>query len=426
MKKIFTLLTLFVLVASMQLVAQEEARLLRFPTVSGNQLVFSYAGDLYTTGINGGMARKLTSNIGYEMFPKFSPDGSQIAFTGQYDGNTEVFKIPAMGGVPQRLTYTATLGRDDIGDRMGPNNIVMTWTPDGKNIVYRSRKKSFNDFRGQLYTVDVSGGLSKEIPLSDGGFCSYSPDGSKLAFNWVFREFRTWKYYQGGMADDIRIYDLKSGKVEKITDTPAQDIIPMWIGKEIYFVSDRDRTANLFAYNTETKATRKVTNFTDYDIKFPSNSDTHIVFEKGGYIYLFDVKTQESKKLTINIANDEPWSRSDWKDASKTISGAALSTNGERVVFSARGDIWSVPATKGITRNLTSTSGVNERGADWSPDGKYIAYISDKTGEFEIYMEKQDGSEAPIQLTKGGNTYIFNLEWSPDSKKIAFVSNSGL
>lgn len=420
MKKIFTLLTLFVLVASMQLVAQEEARLLRFPTVSGNQLVFSYAGDLYTTGINGGMARKLTSNIGYEMFPKFSPDGSQIAFTGQYDGNTEVFKIPAMGGVPQRLTYTATLGRDDIGDRMGPNNIVMTWTPDGKNIVYRSRKKSFNDFRGQLYTVDVSGGLSKEIPLSDGGFCSYSPDGSKLAFNWVFREFRTWKYYQGGMADDIRIYDLKSGKVEKITDTPAQDIIPMWIGKEIYFVSDRDRTANLFAYNTETKATRKVTNFTDYDIKFPSNSDTHIVFEKGGYIYLFDVKTQESKKLTINIANDEPWSRSDWKDASKTISGAALSTNGERVVFSARGDIWSVPATKGITRNLTSTSGVNERGADWSPDGKYIAYISDKTGEFEIYMEKQDGSEAPIQLTKGGNTYIFSLEWSPDSKKILY------
>ena len=420
MKKIFTLLTLFVLVASLQLVAQEEARLLRFPTVSGNQLVFSYAGDLYTTGINGGMARKLTSDVGYEMFPKFSPDGKEIAFTGQYDGNTEVFKIPATGGVPQRLTYTATLGRDDIGDRMGPNNIVMTWTPDGKNIVYRSRKKSFNDFRGQLYTVDVSGGLSKEIPLSDGGFASYSPDGSKLAFNWVFREFRTWKYYRGGMADDIRIYDFKSGKVDKVTDSPAQDVFPMWIGTEIYFVSDRDRTANLFVYDTATKATRKVTDFTDYDIKFPSHSDTHIAFEKGGYIYLFDVKTQESKKLTINISNDQPWSRNEWKNASKTITGAALSPNGERVVFSARGDIWSLPATKGITRNLTSTSGVNERGADWSPDGKHIAYISDKTGEFEIYMEKQDGSEEPVQLTKGGNTYIFSLEWSPDSKKILY------
>ncbi|HUI33650.1 MAG TPA: hypothetical protein VLY84_08535, partial [Dysgonamonadaceae bacterium] len=150
MKKIFTLITLFFVVASMQLTAQEEARLLRFPTVSGNQLVFSYAGDLYTTGIDGGIARKLTSHNGYEMFPKFSPDGTEIAFTGQYDGNTEVFKVPASGGVPVRLTYTATLGRDDIGDRMGPNNIVMTWSPNGKNIVYRSRRHSFNDFRGQL------------------------------------------------------------------------------------------------------------------------------------------------------------------------------------------------------------------------------------------------------------------------------------
>lgn len=420
MRKVFTLLTLFIVVASMQLTAQEEARLMRFPTVSGNQLVFSYAGDLYTTGINGGMARKLTSHNGYEMFPRFSPDGTEIAFTGQYDGNTEVFKIPAAGGTPKRLTYTATLDRDDIGDRMGPNNIVMAWTPDGKNIVYRSRKKSFNSFRGQLYSVGASGGLSEEIPLSDGGFSSYSPDGDKLAFNWVFREFRTWKYYRGGMADDIRVYDFKTGEVDKITDSPAQDIIPMWIGKEIYFVSDRDRTANLFAYDTETKATRKVTNFTDYDIKFPSHSDRHIVFEKGGYIYLFDVKTQESTKLTIQIANDEPWARSEWKNASKTISGASLSPNGERVVFSARGDVWSLPATKGVTRNLTSTSGVNERGAEWSPDGKHIAYISDKSGEFEIYMEKQDGSDEPIQLTDGANTYIFSIEWSPDSKKILF------
>ncbi|MGV8963704.1 MAG: S41 family peptidase [Candidatus Saccharimonadaceae bacterium] len=420
MKKVFTLLTLFIVAVSLQLVAQDEARLLRFPAISGNQLVFSYAGDLYTTGVNGGMARKLTSHNGYEMFPKFSPDGSEIAFTGQYDGNTEVFKIPASGGVPVRLTYGATLGRDDIGDRMGPNNIVMTWTPDGKNVVYRSRKQSFNDFKGQLYSVATTGGLSSEIPLTDGGFCSYSPTGDKLAFNWVFREFRTWKYYKGGMADDIRIYDFKSGNVEKITDNISQDIIPMWIGKEIYYLSDRDRVMNLFAYDTETKATRKVTDFTDYDIKFPSNNDTHIAFEKGGFIYLFDVKTQESKKLTITIANDQPWARNEWKDASKNIRDGALSPNGERVVLSARGDVWSVPATNGITTNLTATSGVNERSADWSPDGKHIAYISDATGEFEIYMKKQDGSEKPVQLTNGNKTYIFNLIWSPDSKKILF------
>ena len=420
MKKVLTMLSFFVLVASMQLMSQEEARLLRFPAVSGNQLVFSYAGDLYTTGINGGIARKLTSHNGYEMFPKFSPDGSQIAFTGQYDGNTEVFTIPATGGVPKRLTYTATLDRDDIGDRMGPNNIVMSWTPDGKSIVYRSRKKSFNSFRGQLYSVDATGGLSTELPLSDGGFNSFSPDGNKLAFNWVFREFRTWKYYQGGMADDIRVYDFKSGKVEKISDSPGQDVFPMWIGEEIYYVSDRDRTANLFAYNTATKATRKVTNFTDYDIKFPSHNENHIVFEKGGYIYLFDVKTQQSKKITIHIGNDQPWARNEWKDAGKYIREASLSPKGERVVFSARGDVWSLPSSKGITHNMTATSGVNERGAAWSPDGKHIAYISDATGEFEIYLANQDGTGKPVQLTEGNKTYIFSLDWSPDSKKILF------
>ncbi|MFO7852160.1 MAG: S41 family peptidase [Bacteroidota bacterium] len=422
MKRILTIAFLAVLASAFQLSAQkkDEARLLRFPTVSGDQLVFSYAGDLYTTGINGGMARKLTTHNGYEVFPRFSPDGSELAFTGQYDGNTEVFKIPAEGGMPERLTYTATLGRDDIGDRMGPNNIVMTWSPDGKNIIYRSRKQSFNAFRGQLFTVPSSGGLSDEIPLTDGGFCSYSPDGTKLAFNWVFREFRTWKYYRGGMADDIRIYDFKTGELEKVTDNPAQDIIPMWIGKEIYFLSDRDRTMNLFAYDTETGETRKVTDFTDYDIKFPSHSNNYITFEKGGYIYLFDVETQESKKLEIFIAGDRPWARNEWKDASKNIREASLSPNGERVVFSARGDIWSLPAKNGITHNLTATSGVNERDAEWSPDGKYIAYISDATGEFEIYLMPQDGSDKPIQITDGNETYIFSLKWSPDSKKILY------
>ncbi len=420
MKKWISIFIVLLFAVPLCVSAQEEARLLRFPALHGDQLVFSYAGDLYSTSVTGGMARKLTTHNGYEMFPKFSPDGKEIAFTAQYDGNTEVFLIPASGGEPKRLTYTATLGRDDIGDRMGPNNIVMAWSPDGKEIVYRSRKQSFNDFRGQLFTVSPEGGLSSEIPLSDGGFCSFSPDGSKLAFNWVFREFRTWKYYRGGMADDIRIYDFKTGKVEQITDNPAQDIIPMWIGNEIYFLSDRDRTMNLFAYDLATGKTRKVTNYTDYDIKFPSHNQESIVFEKGGYIYVFDVKTQEAKKVTIKIADDKPYARSEWKDASRAIRDAGLSPNGERVVFSARGDIYSVPAKHGITYNLTGTSGVNEHSGAWSPDGKYIAYISDATGEFEVYIMKQDGSEKPVQLTSDSKTYIFGLEWSPDSKKILF------
>ena len=400
--------------------AQDEARLLRFPTISNDQVVFSYGGDLYSVDADGGTARKLTTHNGYEMFPRFSPDGKHIAFTGQYDGNTEVFIIPAEGGVPERLTYTATLGRDDIGDRMGPNNLVIGWTPDGKDIIFRSRKQSFNDFRGQLFLVAKEGGEAREVPLTDGGFCSYSPDGTKLAFNWVFREFRTWKYYQGGMADDIRVFDFKTGEVEQLFNTTSQEIIPMWIGSRIFFLSDRDRTMNLFAYDTESKETSKLTEYSDYDIKFPSNSKDYIVFEKGGYIYKYNVASGNTEKINIRIADDKIYARDEIKDASRRISNGDLSPNGERVVFSARGDIFTVPAEHGITRNLTATSGVHEQNADFSPNGEYIAYISDATGEFEIYMVKHDGSEAPIQLTKNSNTYIFGYEWSPDGKKILY------
>jgi tricorn protease len=400
--------------------AQDEARLLRFPAIYNDQIVFSQAGDLYIVDADGGMARKLTNHIGYEMFPKFSPDGKQIAFTGQYDGNTEVFIIPSTGGIPVRLTYTATLNRDDVSDRMGPNNIVMGWTPDGKSIIYRSRKSSFNDFKGQLFKVSVEGGISEQLPLSFGGFCSYSPDGNELAFNWVFREFRTWKYYKGGMADDIRIYNFKSGAVEKITDTENQEIFPMWIGDNIYFLSDRDRTMNLFVYNKNTKTTQKLTDFTDYDIKFPSAGKKAIVFENAGYIYKYDIAAKKAEKVNIKIANDQLYARTEIKNVSKDIRSGDLSPNGERVVFSAHGEIFSLPAKEGITYNLTQSPGVHERNVEWSPDGKYIAFVSDKSGEFEIYTQKQDGSEPAKQITKNSTSYIYGFIWSPDSKKILY------
>ncbi|MFW5878013.1 MAG: S41 family peptidase, partial [bacterium] len=420
MKKHFIAFLAFIILSISSLYAQDEARLLRFPTIHEDKIVFTRAGDLYMVDAEGGMARRLTSHIGYEMFAKFSPDGKHIAFTGQYDGNTEVFVMPAEGGTPKRLTYTATLQRDDIGDRMGPNNIVMTWTPDSKYIIYRSRKESFNSFKGKLYKVPIDGGLSEQIPVSFGGFCSYSPDGEKLAFNWVFREFRTWKYYQGGMADDLRIIDLKSGDVEKITDTNAQEIIPMWIGDEIYFLSDRDRRMNLFVYNTSTKSTKKVTNFEDYDIKFPSANKDQIVFEKGGYIYKMNASDQQPVKVDIMINDDNPYARSEIKEVKDDIRSGDLSPNGERVILGARGEIFSVPAKEGITYNFTQSPGVHERSVEWSPDGKHIAFISDKSGEFEIYVQKQDGSEPARQLTKNADTYIFSFEWSPDSKKILY------
>lgn len=396
----------------------DEARILRFPTIHNNQVAFTYAGDLYTVSTDGGYARKLTNHDGFEMFAKFSPDGKTLAFTGQYDGNTEIFTIPAEGGVPKRLTTTATLGRDDVSDRMGPNNITMAWTPDGKSIVYRSRKQTFNSFVGQLFKVSVDGGISTELPLPTGGFCSYNSDGSKLAYNRVFREFRTWKYYKGGMADDVWIHDFKTKKTENVTNNVAQDIQPMWHGEEVYYISDRDRTMNLFVYNTKTKATKKVTDFTEYDIKFPSINGNKIVFENAGYIYVFDIATQTKTKLTIKIADDFAWGRKKMVNAAKNIREMDLSPNGERVVFGARGDVFSVPADKGITYNLTETSGAHDREVAWSPDGKHIAYVSDVDGEFEIYMIKQDGSEKAIKLTSNADTYIYSIQWSPDSKKI--------
>lgn len=416
LKKIFALLSIFAIMQTLN--AQEEARLLRFPAINGNQLVFSYAGDLYSVNASGGLARKLTDHIGYEMFAKFSPDGKTIAFTGQYDGNTEVFKMPAEGGEPQRLTYTATLDRDEIGDRMGPNNIVMSWTPDGKKIIYRSRCYSYNDFRGQLFLVNPEGGMPEEMPLNNGGWNSYSPDGKKLAFNRVFREFRTWKHYTGGMADDVWVFDFETKKTENITNNKAQDIFPMWHGKEIYFLSDRDFVMNLFKYNTDTKVTSKVTDFKDFDIKFPSIGGDFIVFEKGGFIFKFNILTQQIEKVNIQISNDLNWGRNKIVDASKLIFGGNSSPNGERLIFSARGDIFNIPAKEGVTKNITKSSSAHDKYATWSPDGKWIAFVSDKSGEFEIYIQDPEGKNEAIQLTSNADTYKYNIEWSPDSKKI--------
>lgn len=405
----------------------EEARLLRFPSVGGDKIAFTYAGDLYTVSVNGGMATRLTSHIGYETFSRFSPDGKTIAFTGQYDGNTEVYLIPSEGGTPERLTYTATLDRDDIGDRMGPNNIVMCWTPDGKDVVFRTRWYTFSGLRGLLYQAPVDGTDIKQIPSTEGGFCSYSPDGKKLALNRMFREFRTWKYYRGGQADDIWINTVGTTELVNITNNPAQDIFPMWVGNEIYFMSDRDHTMNLFCYNTATKETRKVTNFKEYDCKFPSYSQEYIVFENGGYIYKYDIKGKKCEKVTITLASDGVYARNKLSEAPKgmkTMSilrgGISLSPDGERVLAAYRGDIFNLPATQGATYQITSSSASQEREPVWSPDGKKIAYFSDASGEYQVYVTDSADPTSAVQMTKFKTGYPQNLNWSPDSKKLYF------
>ena len=409
----------FVLITHFSAAAQQETRLLRFPAIHGDQIVFSYAGDLYTVSSSGGVARKLTNDIGYEMFPRFSPDGKHIAFTGQYDGNTEVYLMPAEGGVPKRLTYTATLSRDDVSDRMGPNNIVMTWSDD-THIIFRSRMIERNDFIGQLFSVSIDGDLPEQLPIPRGGFCSFSSDGKRMAYNRVFREFRTWKRYRGGQSDDIWIFDFGTKELTNVTNNPAQDIIPMWSGDKIYFASDRDenKRMNLYVVDLDTKQTKKLTNFTDFDVKFPSLGDSAIVFENGGHIYRLDLATDQAKKVPISIQEDFDSGRGGIMDVSKNVTNYEIAPDGKRALFGARGDVFTVPEKYGNTRNITNTSGVHERNSKWSPDGKWISYISDASREDEIYITPQDGSTSATQLTRNADTYKYQPLWSPDSKKL--------
>jgi tricorn protease len=419
--KVVLAVVLAVLTVTTMSFAPQEARVLRFPAVSNDQIAFSYAGDLYTVPIAGGVARKLTAFYdGYEAFARFSPDGKSIAFTGEYDGNREVYLIPADGGIPKRLTYTPSLGRDDIADRMGPNNLVMNWSPDGKNVVFRSRMREWNDFNGQLYLVPAEGGMPDELPLPRGGFCSFSPDGNRLAYNRIFREFRTWKRYRGGMADDVWIYDFATRKIENITNNPAQDIIPMWSGTRIYFLSDRDenKRMNLYVYDLGSKETRQLTRFVDFDIKFPSLGPKHIVFENGGYLYTFELATEKVEKVPVIVADDQVMSRTRVVKTESQITSFEIAPDGKRALFGAHGELYTVPAEHGNVRNLTGTPGVNERNPKWSPDGKTVAFISDKSGMEEIYLMNQDGTGTPVQLTSNGDTYKYQLLWSPDGKKI--------
>ncbi|MBQ5705766.1 MAG: PD40 domain-containing protein, partial [Bacteroidaceae bacterium] len=415
------LFSAFMLFAALSASVAEEARLLRFPTVGGETIVFSYAGDLYSVSVNGGEAKKLTYGDSYDMFAKISPDGKTIAFTGQYDGNTEVYTMPLKGGEPKRVTFTAKVERDNVGERMGPNNIVMGWSPDGKEILFRSKWYAFCGTRGVVFKVNAEGGSPVQIPMTECSWCSYSPDGKQFAFNRMFREFRTWKHYQGGQADEIWVNKVGTTEMKKLTENKNQDLFPMWIGDCIYFISDRDYTMNLFKYDTKSGATTKLTDFKEYDIKFPAASDKYIVFENGGYIYKYTVADGSCTKVNISLNDINLASRPEFR----TVAGSActISPDGERALVIARGEIFSVPAQKGAVYNLTNTADGHERDAAWSPDGKWIAYFSDKDGEYQLYMldtEKMNEPESAKAVTSFKDGYPSAPKWSSDSKFLIF------
>ncbi len=398
-----------------------EARLLRFPDIYGDTVVFSHAGDLWSVPASGGVARRLTSGEGLELFPRFSPDGKWIAFTGQYDGSLDVYVIPASGGEPRRLTWYPS---QDNNDRMGFDNMVLGWTPAGK-ILFRGQRGPLRGFIGEPYVVSPEGGPVERFPLPESGAISFSPDGKKIAYTRIFRDFRTWKRYQGGMAQDVSIYDLATGALETITNWRGTDTQPMWIGGDIYFLSDRENwKLNLWKYDVAAKATTRVTSFADYDVKWPHAGSGKIVFENGGFIYVLDPSTGRQTKLSVFLPDDRRLARPRWVKVEDRITDVSLAPGGLRAAFTARGDVFSVPAENGTTRNVTRTPGVREKNAVWSPDGKWIAFFSDATGEEELQIVPEDGKGAPVALTSGSATWHFPPVWSPDSKKLAFADRA--
>lgn len=395
-----------------------EARLLRFPDIHGDTIAFSHGGDLWTVPAGGGQARRLTSGDGLELFPRFSPDGRWIAFTGQADGSADVFVVPATGGEPRRLTWYPS--RDNT-DRMGVDNIVLGWTPDGR-ILFRGQRGPHGGFGGEPWAVRPEGGPVERYPIAEAGHVSFSPDGKRAAITRIFRDFRQWKRYQGGMAQDVWLYDLASHAVEKITDWRGTDTQPMWLGDAVYYLSDRDDwKVNLWRYDLASKQASRVTDFKEFDCKWAHAGRDRLVFENGGFIFLFDPKLGQVRKVPVELPDDARFARRRWVNVAEQISDASLSPDGKRVAFTARGDVFTVPAEFGDVRNVTRSSGVRERDAVWSPDGRWLAYFSDATGEEELYVVAQDGRSKPVKLTSGPPTWHFPPVWSPDSTRVAWA-----
>ncbi len=410
--------------------------LMRYPTLHGGTIVFVAHDNLWSVPRGGGTASRLTAGEGRDVMPRFSPDGRWIAFTGEYQGNRDVYVIPAGGGAAQRLTFTSDVV-SDAPLRWGPNNMVITWTPDSQSIIFLSRREAWNPWIARLFSVPVSGGLPQPLPLDRGGFLSYSPDGKRIAYNRIFRNFRTWKRYHGGLAQDIDIYDFDTRKLTHVTDWPGTETFPMWYGRTIYFLSDRDlsQRANIWAYDTDSGQFRQLTHFTDYDIDFPSlgagaQGQAGIVFQQGGKLHVLDLPSEQLHDLDVIVPDDGTRTGPRWVDARNSIrdldtsqhTDFDLAPNGNRVVFSARGDLFTVPAEHGNTRNLTQSSAADEDHPSWSPDGNTVAYTTDIPGEQQLAVRPAEGGAQRI-LTHFERGYFYGPRWSPGGERLAFSDN---
>ena len=404
--------------------ASAQTKLLRFPDIHGDRLVFVYAGDLWASPTSGGTATRLTAHPGLEIFPKFSPDGSQIAFTGQYDGDEQVYVILATGGAPKQLTFYPARG--PLAPRWGYDHQVYGWTGDGASILFRSTREYWGQKDGRLYTVSTQGGLPAPLPMPVAGAGDLSPDGKSVLYSPLWRDFRAWKRYQGGWAQDLYVFHLDTNETTRVTDHPRSDRDPMWLSDAAYYASDRDGTLNIYRYDVRTKKTKQVTNSSKWDVRWPSSDGARrIVYESNGELEILDVRNGKTTPVEIRVPDDGIHKRPARVSAAKQITDYELSPKGERALFTARGDIFTAPIEKGPTRNLTNSSGANDKWARWSPDGKKIAFVSDMSGEDELYLVDQDGAGEPERLTTDGAVMRYAPAWSPGGKRVAISDKDG-
>src|SRR5271166_2903786 len=399
--------------------AQPSHPLLQRPAFNGNLIAFSYAGDLWTVDRNGGHASRLTTGTGIETDPVFSPDGTMIAFTGEYDGNTDVFIIPAVGGVPKRLTYHPAA------------DSTVGWTPDGKSVIFRSNRESSSPRYTKLFKFSIDGGLATPLPLpiassgkfsADGKYFAYSPVSGASPFN--YSTYVAWRNYRGGLASSVWIVDMATLDVVKVPREKSYDFNPVWVDKQVFFLSDRSGPISLFHFDPTTKSVTEVVKNDGADIRSASAGPGGIVYDRFGELFLYDTASGQTHPINVDVSADLPEVRARISPADHDIQNYGISPTGVRAVFEAHGDIFTVPAKESSTRDITNTPGVMEREPAWSPDGQNIAYFSDESGQYALHVSKQTGAGEVKKFPLANDaTYYFNPKWSPDSKLIAFHDN---
>jgi tricorn protease len=388
--------------------ATEESHLMRYADVHLDRIVFTFEDDLWLVPTTGGDARRITTHPGAERYARFSPDGSKIAFTAEYDGGRDVYVMDSGGGVPVRMTWHPARDR------------VLGWSPDGASILFRSRRE--HPMRAeQVYLVSVRGGMPRRLPVPRAGLASLSPDGARIAYNRISREDRPWKRYRGGMAQDLWIGTLGERDFRRVTEWDGTDNYPMWIGDAVYFTSDREHgTLNLYRYDTASEEVLALTDYRDYDVRYPSDGPGMIVYQYAETLHLLDVDSGESRKVPVRVPSDRVPVRTEFRSATGHVGTFRLSPDGEDLLLESRGEILSIPVEDGEAVNLTRASGTREKNAVWSPDGERVAFLSDATGEEEIYLTDPDGKGEWRQLTSAGGGFRNQPVWSPDSRFLLY------